>query len=153
MEYKLLDKSYIDQIREVEAAVYESLPDKKWWVLYKDSELESIFDDKGNSVFGALDDGRLVSFSLGRGNESDGVMTLPAYQGNGIAKKLLGLTIDFAKSEGSHSEFLYFVHPTNIPSRKLAVSSGFTLFKTKATYPVSGTEFDLYERDMYIKVL
>lgn len=161
MEIIRLTREHHADFLSINQAVLSTLENTAWFIPFSEESLADAFTDKSRlTVYGAIDQGRLVGVSTldedegewseltdslgvsGRCAEIGGSMVLPEVRGQGLMHRLNTALIEVARQKGIEI-LLATAHPDNLASNKSLKSIG---MEQKATIVRSGK----YPRNVYM---
>lgn len=149
IQYRKIDVDNKETLIELINSVLSNLERKEFFIPFTDEEIEEMFDSEKTIIYGAFEDDKLVGTAQlylqeesyienikelidlqdSKVVELGGYLVLPEYRNQGIMKKLESILIDEAK-EKEYEYIVITVHPENIPSNKVAKSTGAEIVKT-----------------------
>ena len=160
IQYRRIDIDNKENLIELIKIVLNHLERKEFFIPFTDEEIEAMFDSEKTIIYGAFENDKLVGTAQLYLQESyvenikelidlkdnkvvelGGYLVLPEYRNKGIMKALESILIDKAKEKG-YEYIVITIHPDNIPSNKVAKSTGAKIVKT--------TNLGNYLRNIYL---
>lgn len=150
---KVLDKHWLNEILEIQAANYKFIRDKSLYVPITYEELDDIFNEKGY-VLGVVVTSKLVGFRILSFYDDETIKlarkadlidpkkviffesTLVDYNyiGNGLQKRMINLSLEKIIDKSLFEYGISTVSPKNIPSIKSLLKTGFYIKNNVAMY-------------------